>query len=99
MKEIFGIDSTMRNAQATGRMMRHRPWRIATSKLKRGPAKGQTVTMKVHACIAVTMMSILKRRKDSKHQFLSPEELTRRQMQLQHDSYRLSSAMNSGDLK
>lgn len=98
MKEVFGIESTMRNAQTTGRSRRTRPSRIATMKVKRGPAKGKTAKVSVYASISVTMMSILKRRTEGKHQVLTPEELTRRQIQLQRDSYRFSSAMNSGDL-
>lgn len=99
MKEIFGIDSSMRNAQATGRMMRHRPCRIAITKVKRGPAKGKTIKMWVHPRIAVLMMSCLKRRRGGEYQMLSAEELNRRQMQVHRDSYRMASAMNSGDLK
>lgn len=99
MKEIFGIDPTMRNTQAIGRMRRHRPSRIASAKVKRGPAKGKTIKMSVHPCIAVLMMSCLKRRRGSGYQMMSAEELNRRQMQMHRDSYRMASAMNSGDLK
>lgn len=68
-------------------------------KVKRGPAKGKTIKMSVHPCIAVLMMSCLKRRRGGGCQMLSAEELNRRQMQMHRDSYRMASAMNSGDLK
>lgn len=68
-------------------------------KVKRGPGKGRVIKTNVYASRVLTMMRVFKARKAARRQSLTPEEMTRRQMQLQRDSYRLSSAMNSGDLK
>lgn len=68
-------------------------------KVKRGPGKGRVIKTNVYASRVLTMMRVFKARKAARRQSLTPEEMTRRQMQLHRDSYRLSSAMNSGDLK
>lgn len=108
MNEVFGIDSTMCVAQPTGRLGRKLPTRIASQKVKRGPAKGGTIKVLVRASVVVTMMRVLKERNAMKvaamkydvnnFRFMTAEEMNRRQRQMQRDSYRLSSAMNSGDL-
>lgn len=68
-------------------------------KVKRGPGKGRVIKTGVYASTVLTMKRVFKARKTARRQSLTPEEMTRRQMQLHRDSYRLSSAMNSGDLK